>query len=87
MDSHTCQRRLGTRGSAERSQSLSAAPNLFDDAVRICGPNEGLGAFVGLRQKAIYGRLEIDNPAEDAALQPLAGQLGEEALDRVQPGR
>src|SRR5215211_7704365 len=77
----------GRRGSAERGQRLSSAPDLLNDAVRIRGPDEGFGTFVGLGQKAVYGRLEVDDPAEGAALQPLAGQFGKEALDPVQPGR
>ena len=37
--------------------------------------------------KAVDGRLEVGDADEDAALQALAGQLGEEALDGVEPGR
>jgi hypothetical protein len=29
--------------------------------------------------------LEVDDALEDAALEPLPGQLGEEALDRIEP--
>jgi len=46
----------------------------------------GLGYF-GLLQKAVYGCLEINDPAEDATLQSLARQFGEEALDCVEPRR
>src|SRR4051794_7077083 len=83
---HMPRRRLGTRYSAEGRQRLSPTSHLSDDAIRICGPDERLRTFVGLRQKTIYGRLEVDDPAKGASLQPLAGKLGEEALDRVQPG-
>ena len=46
---------------------------------------KGLG-FVGLGEVAVDGGLEIDDALEDAALEPLPGQLGEEAFDRVEPG-
>jgi len=39
-----------------------------------------------LLDEAIDGGLEIDDGAEDAVLQASASQLGEEALDAVQPG-
>ena len=76
----------GKRRSTERGQRLLTAPDLFDDAVRICGPDEGPWAFVGLGEEAVDGRLEIDDPAEDAAPEPLIRRLGEEAFDRVEPG-
>ena len=75
-----------TRCSAERRQRRFPAPDAFDDAVGVCGPDEGPWAFVGFREEAVDGRLEIGDPAEDAAPEPLVGQLGEEAFDRVEPG-
>ena len=39
-----------------------------------------------LLDEAVDGGLEIDDGAEDAVLQASAGQLGEEALDGIQPG-
>jgi transposase InsO family protein len=35
---------------------------------------------------AVDGSLEVDDGAEDAAFQAAPGQLGEEALDRIEPG-
>ena len=32
------------------------------------------------------GGLEVDDGTEDAAFQAAPGQLGEEALDRIEPG-
>jgi hypothetical protein len=52
----------------------------------IGGPGEGLRIFIGLGEEAIDGGLEIDDALEDAALEALPGQLGEEAFDRVEPG-
>jgi len=61
-------------------------PDGGDDPVWISGPGEGAGVFVGLGEEAVDGRLEIDERAEHAALEAPFGQLGEEALDRVEPG-
>ena len=62
------------------------APNGGDDFIGVSGPGEGLRIGVGLGQEAIDGGLEVDDRAEDAALQPSSGELGEEALDRIEPG-
>ena len=79
---------LGVERDAQPSDASTSlpAPDLFDDGVGIGGPGEGLGVFVGLREEAVDGGLEIDDALEDAALEPLLGQLGEEAFDRVEPG-
>ena len=37
-------------------------------------------------QEAVDGGLEIDDRAEDAALEATAGQFGEEAFDRLESG-
>ena len=47
---------------------------------------KGLGCVVVLGEEAVDGGLEVDEGVEDAALEPALGQLGEEALDRVEPG-
>src|SRR3954447_22350596 len=75
-----------TRCSAKRSQRRLPTSNPLDDAVRICGPDKGSWAFVCLRQEAINRLLEIDDVAEDAAPEPLIGQLCEETFNRVDPG-
>jgi hypothetical protein len=54
-------------------QRLFPAPHLFDDGVGIGGPGEGLGVVVGFNEIAVDGDLEIDDPVEDAALEPLLG--------------
>ncbi len=46
------------------------------------GPDEGFE--VG--EKAVDGGLEFDDRAEHAAFEPPSGQLGEEALDCIEPG-
>src|SRR3954452_7053638 len=42
--------------------------------------------MVGLLEVAIDRALQVEDGAEDAALQPAFGEGGEEALHRVQPG-
>jgi len=56
-----------------------------EDFVGISGPGEGLWVIIGLPQKAVDGGLEFNDRAEHAALEPAPGQLGEEALDGVEP--
>ena len=60
--------------------------DLFDDAVGIGGPDEGLGALVVLVEVAVDRGLEVDQRVEGAAVQAAAGERGEEGLDGVDPG-
>lgn len=60
--------------------------NAGDDPAWIGGPHEGLRVVVGFREEAVNGDVEIVDGAEDAALQPSSGELGEEALDGIEPG-
>ena len=62
------------------------AVDLFNDAVGVGGPDEGLGALIVLGEVAVDGGLEVDQGVEGAALQAAAGQRGEEGLDGVEPG-
>ncbi len=55
------------------------------DFVWICGPGKGSWVIVGLVEEAVYGGLEVDDGAKDAAFEAALRQLGEEALERVQP--
>jgi len=64
---------------------LVPAPDSGDDFVWVCGPGEGLGIIVGLRDEAVDGGLEFNNAPEDTTLQALLGKFGEEALDGVEP--
>jgi hypothetical protein len=47
---------------------------------------KGFGSGFGLGEEAVNGGLEVDDGAEDAAFQAAPGQLGKEALDRIEPG-
>ena len=57
-----------------------------DDFVWIGDPGEGPWIAVGLGEEAVDGGLKVDDRSEDAALQAAFGQLGEEALNGVEPG-
>ena len=57
-----------------------------DDFVWVCGPCEGLWRLVCLGEEAVDGSLEIDDGSENAAFQTSLEQLGEVALDGVEPG-
>ena len=46
---------------------------------------KGRGSVVGLGDVSVDGRLKRDEGMEHAAFEPLLGELGEEALDRVHP--
>ena len=50
------------------------------------GPDEGLGGAVVLGEVAVDRRLQLDDRAERAALEPPAGERREECLDRIEPG-
>jgi hypothetical protein len=58
-----------------------------DDVLRIGLPDEGLGGLVVLLDEVVDGGLQGDDGMEDAALQLSAAQLGEEALDGVEPSK
>ena len=60
--------------------------DLFDDAVGIGGPDEGFGFAIVLAEIAVDRRLQVDERAEDAALQAPPGQRGEKAFDGIGPG-
>ncbi len=71
----------------ERVQRLVPSSDGGDDFVRILGPAEGAGVLVDLCEEAIDGGLQRDDGVEDAAFEAPLAQLGEQAFDRVEPGR
>ena len=56
-----------------------------DDFGGVSRPREGLRVGVGFGDEAVDGGLEIDDGAEDTALQSTPAELGEEPLDGVEP--
>src|SRR5206468_11181584 len=62
------------------------AIELGEDGVSGFGPEEGFGAGVVLGEISIDGGLQVDDRAEHAVADALPRHLGEEVLDRVEPG-
>ncbi len=56
-----------------------------NDAVCVGGPGEGPGVCIRLGDEAVDGGLQVNDGAEDAALEATSTELGEEALDGVEP--
>lgn len=57
----------------------------LDDAIRVGGPDEGLWIAVALGDEAFDGGLHLDQRSEHAASEPAFCELGEEALDGIEP--
>jgi hypothetical protein len=57
-----------------------------DDGFGIGVPGERSGLLIVVLDEAVDRLLEGDDRVEHAAFEPAAAELGEEALDRVQPG-
>jgi hypothetical protein len=57
-----------------------------DDCVGIGGPHEGFWVIIGFPQEAVDGGLAIDDGAEGTAFEAALAELGEEALDGIEPG-
>ena len=69
----------------DQIQRLMPAAHGGDDLIRVGGPEEGLGLPVGVGDEAVNGGLQVDDRGEHASFQPTVGELGEEALHRIQP--
>ena len=65
---------------------MFTSDDLFDDAVGVGGPDEGFGDFIVGIVVAVDGFAEFGNGAEDAAIELVAGEHGEDGLHRVEPG-
>ena len=61
-------------------------PDGGDDFAWVGDPGEGLWGIVGLSDEAVDGGLKIGDGSEDAAFEAPPCELGEEALDGVEPG-
>ncbi len=55
------------------------SPDGSDDFVWICRPREGHQTGIGPSNVSVDGGLKINHRVEDPSLEPLAGQLGEQA--------
>lgn len=63
------------------------AGDFFEDFARGFGPYEGLGIGIVLFQVFHDGRVQFGNAFEGVATDSVAGDLGEEPLDHIEPGR
>ena len=50
------------------------------------GPYERFGVVVGFCDEAVDCSLKFDDRCEDAAFEPVPGELGKQALDGIGPG-
>ena len=55
-----------------------------DDVIRVGGPDEGLRMVIGFFDEAVDRRLELDDRAEDAALETAPGEKPSTALSQEQ---
>ncbi len=70
-----------------RFQRLFSTVDLFEDGAGGCRPDKGLGVGVVLFEIIVDRPLEVGDGVEHAATDALSGDLGEEALDQVEPRR
>ena len=61
------------------------APDGCDDFIGISLPDERAWFLIVLPDEAVDGGLKVDDRVEDAIFQAASGQLGEEALDGIEP--
>jgi transposase len=66
---------------------LFRAGDFFEDFAGGLGPDEGLGVGIVVFEIVHDGAFELGDACEDAAADAVAGDLGEEPLDHVEPGR
>jgi hypothetical protein len=64
---------------------LVPTPDGRDDLVRVSLPDERSGILIMLRDEAIDRSLQIDDRLEYAVFQASPRELGEDALDGIQP--
>src|ERR1044072_3473795 len=86
-----CDVRRNTASRTGNSDAVISHPawtrfSVRSDFVWIGGPGEGLGFSVVIFKEAVNGGLQVNDRAEDTALQPSLGQFGEEAFDGIEPG-
>jgi hypothetical protein len=60
--------------------------DFLEDLARRHGPDEGLGGGIVVLQAFYDGSLKIGDACEGTASGEISGDLGEEALNHVEPG-
>src|SRR6516164_5968540 len=74
---------LGISGRLRRNLQ---AVKFCEDGVCRLGPDERFWVSIVLGKVGVDSALQVDDRAEDAAANALPGHLGEEVLDRIEPG-
>src|SRR6185437_13532147 len=70
-----------------KPEGFACAAVLVDDGAGLGGPDEGLWVLVAVLDPVDNGGLELIDAVEGAAANALAGDLSEEPLDEIDPGR
>jgi len=62
-------------------------PSIYsgENAVWVCGPDEGFWLGICFLNEAVDGGLKIDDGPEDASFKSPLRELGEEALNGIEP--
>ena len=85
MDSSVPPHSNGTR--FDLAQCCSRPIDLFETVLGSSGPFERLGCLVVPGEIVVDGRFQFGDAGEGSAADGFPGDLGEETLDLVQPGR
>ena len=75
---------LGSR--LDGFEHLLCAREFFENGPGGCGPDEGNRVLIVLGEIIVIGLLHPGDAFEGAAMDAFSGDLGEEALDHVEPG-
>lgn len=73
--------------SKEAEQSGAGAAELCNDCVGFCCPDKGHWVLVSMVDPVGDGGLELRDVVEGSTTDALSCDLGEQALDKVEPGR
>ena len=65
---------------------MSPTLDCGEDGIGGFGPDERFGAVIGFCDEAVDCGLQLDDRCEDAAFEPVPGELGKQALDGIGPG-
>jgi hypothetical protein len=68
-----------------RIQTIQDAVEFGEDRIGGLGSDERFGMSIVLGQIGVYGAPNVDDRTEAAASNALAGQFGEEVLNRIEP--
>jgi len=72
--------------SLDSLEQVERAPLFLENDLGGLGPDEGLGIGVVAVEIVVDRSLKVGDAPEDAAADALGRDLGEEALDQIEPG-